>query len=122
VHLPFLDLTADTIAERLRVSASVAAGVAVEVHVGDDAHGFRNVSVRLPQARRSAIERRALLRRVRAALEQLHVTMAPNALAPRVDGDLCGQVQVGAVVAGRGDASHLGQAPTTPGKLPVARS
>jgi hypothetical protein len=107
--IPFLDLPAEEIAIRIRTVASAAAGAPVEVRVGDEATGFRNVGVDLPKGRRPAVERRALLRKLHAVLEKMHVTMAPNALAPLVKGDLRGQVQVRRVsVNGGGDASHLG--------------
>ena len=107
--LPFLDLDAEEIAARLRVVASAVAGAPVEVRVGDEATGFRNVGVDLPPGRRAAAERRALLRKLHAALEGAHVTMAPNALAPLVKGDLRGQVQVREVTVSGRDLSHLGR-------------
>jgi hypothetical protein len=102
-----LNLSADEIAARIHASATAAAGAPVLVRVGDEVHGYRNIGVDLPRGRRSAVEGRRLLNRVRAALEARGVPLAETALAPKVGGDIRGSVQVRELALGGGDAAGL---------------
>jgi hypothetical protein len=79
--------------------------------VGDEVHGYRNVGIDLPCGRRSATEGRVLHNRVWAALEVAGVVMTETAVAPKVGGDLRGNVLVRDVAMSWGDASGLAQPP-----------
>jgi hypothetical protein len=89
----FLDPSTTALTARIHAIASTAAGAPVAVRVGEERHGYRNVGIDLPSGRRSADEKRLLRQRVWEALERSGVVMAPNALAPKVDGDLRGTVR-----------------------------
>lgn len=88
----FLNVPAEEILARLR--AAVAQLGVTEINLGGEVHGFCNVGVTLPKKRRSAHESRELRQGVSAALTAAGVLMAENALAPKVGGDLRGQVWV----------------------------
>jgi hypothetical protein len=107
----FLDLAAADINARVQAISDTAAGGPVVVRVGDEVYGYRNVGVDLPCGRRSAAERRLLRNRVRTALEVAGVVMAETAVAPKVGGDLRGNVLVREVAMSWGDASGLAQPP-----------
>ncbi len=111
VSSAFLDFTSAAVAARVQAVATAAAGGPVVVRVGDEVHGFRNVGVDLPRARRSAAEGRLLRNRVRAALEGAGVILAPTAIAPKVEGDILGNVRVRELPVNWADASGLAEAP-----------
>jgi hypothetical protein len=115
VSTPFLNVPAADIVARIRVVASAAADGPVVVRVGDDVHGYRNVAVDLPRGRRSAAEGRRLRNRVWTALEAAGVVMAETAGAPKVGGDLRGNVQAPEVAPNWADASGLVRAPQLQG-------
>jgi hypothetical protein len=91
--MPFLGLDEAQTLERLAPLVRAAAGAPLEINVGAEAHGYRNLGVKLPRPK-SKHEGTLLKLRVRAALELAGVTVAENALAPKVPGGLLGQVQV----------------------------
>jgi hypothetical protein len=103
----FLGAGADEVARRVEAAVRGAAGAAVVVHVSAEAHGFRNVGVELPLCGRSVAERRTLRGRTREALERAGVTLAQNAITPRVTGELRGSVRVRDLQASTGDSSAL---------------
>jgi hypothetical protein len=73
------------------------------VRIGGEVFGYRNIGVDFPPGRWSAAEGRLL----RAALEAAGVPSAENALAPKVAGDLLGNVRVRDVGINWGDAAGL---------------
>lgn len=95
--MPFLGLTHDEILERLAPLVAAAAGAPLTVHVGAEAHGYRNIGVELPRSK-SKHEGALLKLQVRAALELAGVTVAENALCFKVPGGMLGQVQVNVMV------------------------
>jgi len=103
----FLGAGAEEILARLQAAVREAAGAAVAVRVGAEAYAFRNIGVDLPLGRRSVDERRSLRGRMRDALERAGVTLAENAITPRVAGDLRGSVRVRVVQTSSADASAL---------------
>ncbi len=103
----FLDATPAQILARLEAVAAAAAGGPVRVRVGDEVFGCRNVGVDLPAGRRSASATRRLRNALHRALEAAGVVQAETAVAPRVGGDLTGNVRVRAVAVSWGDASQL---------------
>jgi hypothetical protein len=107
-----LDVAPEEIARRVHEAASLAFGEPVEVHVGAEAWGYRNVGVSLPRARRSRLEAANLRLRVSRAIEEAGVTLWPAANAPRVGGDIEGSVRVRAVLLrGPLDAASFAHAP-----------
>jgi hypothetical protein len=115
VPTAYLGLGPADIAARVRAVAAAAAAAEVQVHVGDDVFGCRNLGVVLPPGRRSAAATRLLRLRVRDALEKAGVVLAESALAPRVAGDLRGSVRVREVTATYLDAAHVQRAPADGG-------
>jgi len=103
----FVDATPAQIVAHLQAVATAVAGGPVTVRVGAEVFGCRNVGVDLPAERRSASAARLLRGRVRAALEAAGVVLAETAVAPRVGGDLTGNVRVREVAANWADASQL---------------
>ncbi len=103
----FLDVAPAEIVARLQAVAAAAAGGPVTVRVGEEGLGCRNVGVELPPGRRSASAGRLLRARVRSALEAAGVVLVETTLAPRVGGDVAGNVRVREVAASWGDASQL---------------
>jgi hypothetical protein len=112
VEHAFLDVPPEEIARRVHEAAILASGGPVEVRVGAEAWGYRNVGVSLPRARRSRLEAANLRVQVSRAIEAAGVTLSPSANAPRVGGDIEGSVRVRAVLhRGPLDASSFAQAP-----------
>jgi hypothetical protein len=107
----FLGADAPEIAARLQAVASAVATAPVVVRVGDEGFGCRNVAVDLPSGRRPATEQRSLLRRLRQALEEAGVVLAGTAIAPKVWGDIVGNVRVREVAPSWSDAAHFGRTP-----------
>jgi hypothetical protein len=107
----FVDVPLADIIDQIRAIASAAAGSPVEVRVGEEAYGYRNIGVDFPPGRRSAAEGRKLRTRMRAALEAAGIPSAPNTLSPKVGGDLLGNVRVREVAINMGDAAGLLRAP-----------
>jgi hypothetical protein len=103
----FLAATPAQIVARLQAVAAAVAGAPVVVRVSDEVFGCRNVGVDLPPGRRAAGAGRLLRDRVRSALEAAGVVLAETAVAPRVGGDVTGNVRVREVAASWGDASQL---------------
>jgi hypothetical protein len=103
----FVDAAPAQIVARLEALGASAALAPVTARVGEEAFGCRNVGVDLPRARRSTDERRALVNRVRAALEAAGVVLAETAVAPRVRGDVVGNVRVREVEPSWGDGARL---------------
>lgn len=91
--MPFLGLDEAQILERLAPLVRAAAGAPLKINIGAELHGYRNIGVELPRSR-SKHEGTLLKLRVRAGLELAGVTVAENALAPKVPGGMLGQVQV----------------------------
>ncbi|MFT3773972.1 MAG: hypothetical protein QM820_52050 [Minicystis sp.] len=103
----FLGLSSADVAARLSAIASAAAAGPVDIHLGDDVFGCRNIGVDLPRQRRSATATRLLRQRVRDALERAGVVLAESALAPKVAGDIRGSVRVREITPTYGDAAHM---------------
>jgi hypothetical protein len=112
VEHAFLDVPPEEIARRVHEAACLVAGGPVEVRVGAEAWGHRNLGVSLPRARRSRLEAANLKLHVSRAIEEAGVTLWPAANARRVRGDIEGSVRVRAVLLrGPLDAASFAQAP-----------
>jgi hypothetical protein len=112
VEHAFLDVAPEEIARSVHEAASLVVGGPVEVRIGAEAWGYRNVGVSLPRARRSRLEAANLRLHVSRAIEEVGVTLWPSANAPRVGGDIEGSVRVRAVLLrGPLDAASFAQAP-----------
>jgi hypothetical protein len=107
----FIGAGASDIAARIQAIASAAVSAPVIVRVGEEGFGCRNVAVDLPPGRRSATDRRTLVLRARQALEEAGVVLAGTAIAPKVWGDIVGNVRVKEVAPSWSDAAHFGRSP-----------
>jgi hypothetical protein len=107
----FLGASPSDITARIQAVASSAALAPVAVRVGEEGFGCRNVAVDLPPGRRSVADRRVLVNRMRRALEEAGVVLAETAIAPRVWGDIVGNVRVKEVAPSWSDAAHFGRTP-----------